>query len=78
VLLGVVEARERAAFGQRQPLEVEQNGRRDERPGQRAAAGLVGTRDEAALERAVESEELATAGLARALRASRCGPAASR
>ena len=59
VLLGVVQPRERAAVGQRQPLEVEQDGGGDERPGERAAPGLVGAGDEAAAELAVEGEELA-------------------
>jgi hypothetical protein len=37
-------------------LEVEQDGRRDERPGKTAATGLVRARDEAPLERAIEGE----------------------
>ena len=64
VLLRVVQAAQRAAVGQRQPLEVEQHRGRHERPGQRAAAGLVGAGHVAAAELAVEGEQAAAAALA--------------
>jgi hypothetical protein len=56
VLLRVVQACERAAVGQRQALEIEQDGGRDERPGEAAAPRLVGTSDEALPERPIEGE----------------------
>src|ERR687896_362073 len=62
VLLGVVERGERAQVRERQPLVVEQHGRRHERAGEAAAARLVGPGDEADAEPAVEPEEAAAGG----------------
>ena len=56
VLLRVVQPRERAAIRQRQPLEIEQDGRSDQRAGERAPSGLVGPGYEAPFERAIEGE----------------------
>ena len=79
VLLGVVQVGERAPVRQRQAVEVEQDRGRDERPGERTPAGLVGPCDEAPLEGAVEGEQLAAAAWPRARsRAFRLGRAASR
>ena len=64
VLLGVVEAGQRAPVGQGQALEVEQHGRRHQRAREPAAAGLVGAGDVAAADVAVEGEQAASAGLA--------------
>jgi hypothetical protein len=75
VLLGVIQARQGAPVCQREPLEVEQHGGRDERPCERATTGLVGAGDEAPLEGAIEGEEAAAA--ARGVRACRRGSAAS-
>ena len=58
-LLRVVQERERADGVVAQPLVVEEDARRDERPGQAAPPGLVRARDEADAEAAVEGEELA-------------------
>ena len=74
---------EGAAVGEAQGLVVEQNPCRDQRPGQRAAAGLVGAGHETGAERAVEGKQaLGTAQAALvplgALRGTRSGPAASR
>jgi hypothetical protein len=57
VLLGVVEAAEAAALGQREPLQVEEHRRRDQRPGERPPARFVRAGYEAPLERAVEGEQ---------------------
>src|SRR5437764_12167792 len=78
LLLRVVEASERAALGQRQALEVEEHRGGDERARQRPPPRLVGTGYEAAPQRAVEREELATRIARAALRAARSGRAASR
>ena len=50
-------ARERAQVGQRQLLVVEQHRGGDQRPGEAAAAGLVGARHEAHAQPAVVTEE---------------------
>ena len=57
VLLGVVEARQRAPVRERQPLEVEQHGASHERSGQGAAARLVGSGDPARSDLPVEREQ---------------------
>jgi hypothetical protein len=59
VLLGVVQARQRAPVRQRELLEVEEDGGCDERPRETATPGLVSTRDVAAVERAVVGEQAA-------------------
>ena len=61
-LLGVVQRRERPDPRTTEPPVVEENARDDERPGERAATGLVGTRHEAHVELAIEPEESLTAG----------------
>jgi hypothetical protein len=66
LLLRVVEARQRPAFAERQALEVEQDRRRGQGAGERAAAGLVGAGDEATTEIPVEREQLPP-GVARSL-----------
>jgi hypothetical protein len=76
VLLGVVQLRERAAVGKREAVQVEEDRRGDERAGERAPAGFVGSGDEAPLEGAIEGEEAAAAA-GRVARASRCAPGAS-
>jgi hypothetical protein len=76
VLLGVIQAGERTTLREREPVEVEQHGGCHEGTREGAAAGLVGSRDEAALEGTVESEELPAGRLL--LRACRCDSAASR
>jgi hypothetical protein len=75
VLLGVVQPRERSAVGEGESVEVEQDRGGDKRARQRPAAGLVGARDEAPLELAVEGEQLAAARAGRlgAARAQRGG-----
>ena len=78
VLLRVVEPGEGPARGERQPVEVEEDRGRHERPGERASAGFVGASDEAALERPIEGEELAAASLRAGTRAFRSGLGASR
>jgi hypothetical protein len=78
VLLRVVEASERASLGQRQLLEVEENGGRDKRPREGATARFVGTGYETAPKRAVEGEEAAPCARRPLLRGCRCGLAASR
>ena len=55
--LGVVEPGERLALVLAEALVVEQDRGRDERAGERPAAGLVGAGDEAAPELLVEAEE---------------------
>ena len=70
---------ERAAIGERQPLQVEQDRRGHERPGERSAPGLVGPRHVAAAEIAVEREQaspLSAAALAASCVA--CGGSPSR
>src|SRR5439155_3279501 len=57
-LLRVVQAGERADAMVAQPRVVEQDSRDEERPRQRPATSLVGARDEAHAELAVELEEL--------------------
>ncbi len=57
VLLGVVQRAERADLADAERLEVEEDGGRDERPGEAAAAGLVGARHPADAEAAVEAEQ---------------------
>jgi hypothetical protein len=76
VLLRVVEPSECAAIREGQAVEIEQDRCRHERPGQGTAPGLVGAGDEAALESAVEGEQLAAARAL--LTACRCAWAASR
>ena len=67
VLLGVVQRAQRAQLAGGERLVVEQHAGRDERPGETAAAGLVGAGDEADAEAAVEREQpLAAAGPPRA------------
>ncbi len=66
VLLRVVEPRERAAVAQREPVEVEQHGRGEQRPCQTAAAGLVRPGHEAVAELTVERKEPPAAALRRA------------
>src|SRR5262245_40752114 len=61
-LLGVVQPCERAHAGTTQRLIVEEHARDDERPGERATARLVRTRDVADAELAVEPEETLAAG----------------
>jgi hypothetical protein len=88
VLLGVVQRAERADVGDRERLEVEEDGRGDERTGEAAAAGLVGPGDPADAQPAVELEQApagAALGLAApprgaglGLRGGRCGWGASR
>ena len=56
-LLGVVEVGERPDLVVAQTVVVEQHAGDDERPGERPAARLVRTRDEARAEPAVEPEE---------------------
>ena len=63
VLLRVVEPRERAPVGERQPLQVEEDRGSEQRARQAAAAGLVGARDEAVAELAVEREQAPAAAL---------------
>jgi hypothetical protein len=63
-----VEAAEGAAVGEREALVVDQDRGGDQRSRETAAAGLVGTGDEAALQPAVEGEEAAAAGEAAAVR----------
>jgi hypothetical protein len=65
VLLRVVEPREGATVRQRQALQVEENGGREQRARQATAPGLVSARDEAAVELAVECEQPPTAALGR-------------
>ena len=65
VLLRVVQAGERPAVREREPVEVEQDRGGHERPGERAAAGLVGARHEAAADLAVEGEQAAPVAGAR-------------
>ena len=60
LLLGVVERRERAHVAHAERLEVEQHGRRDQRPGEATAARLVRTGDIAHAEGAVVLHEPAT------------------
>src|SRR6202012_1563915 len=50
-------AAEDPTIGDRQSLVVEEDGGRDQRPGQAATPGLVGARDEAVVEPAIEVEE---------------------
>jgi len=57
-LLGVVQQRERPHTVVAEAAVVEQDTRDDERPRQRAASRLVGARDEACAEPAVEREQL--------------------
>jgi hypothetical protein len=78
VLLRIVQPRQRASLRQRQLLEIEEDGRRDQRPGEGAAARLVGAGYETATERAVEGEEAAACARRALLRGCRCGLAASR
>jgi hypothetical protein len=78
VLLGVVQPRERTPLRERETIQVEEDCRSDERTGERSATGLVRAGDEAALEAAIEGEELPPPRLATALRACRSGRAASR
>jgi hypothetical protein len=87
VLLGVVQARERAAVGQGQALEVEEDGGGHERAREAAATGLVGAGDPAHAERAVELEQAAArpalhpraaVSAVLGLRGGRCGWVASR
>jgi hypothetical protein len=78
VLLRVVQPRERAPLGQRQLLEIEEDGRRDQRPGEGAAAGLVGAGYKTAPKRSVKGEEAAACARRPLLRGCRCGLAASR
>ena len=59
-LLGVVQGRERPHPMVAEALVVEQDARDDERPRERAATRLVGARDEARTEPAIEREELLT------------------
>src|SRR6476661_5203259 len=59
VLLGVVEQREGADVADAQRFDVEEHGGGDERAGEAAAAGLVGTGDPADAEAPVELEETA-------------------
>ena len=61
VLLGVVERAQRAQLAGRQRLVVEQHRRRDQRPGETAATGLVGAGDETHAQPAVEGEEAVAA-----------------
>ena len=84
-LLGVVQAAEGAPVGVREALVVEQHGSCDQRSGETAATGLVGTGDVAAAEPAIEGEETPAAGQPpavelpfRGLRARRFGLGASR
>ena len=67
VLLGVVQAAQRAAVRQGQALEVEQHGGGDQRARERAAAGLVGAGHVAAAELPVEGEQAAPAAFDGAL-----------
>ena len=63
VLLGVVERAERADVARRQPLEVEAaRAAATSGPGEAAAAGLVGARDEAVASAAVDGGERASPG----------------
>jgi len=78
VLLRVVQVRQRPARGEGEAVEVEQDRRRDERARERAPPGLVGTGDEAPLERAIEGEQLPAAPLRARLRAFRFALEASR
>jgi hypothetical protein len=85
VLLGVVEDAEGADLADAQRVHVEQDRRRDERAGQATAPGLVGPRDPADAEPAIELEQApAGAALCRLapargrLRGVRSGRAASR
>jgi hypothetical protein len=57
VLLGVVERAQVADVTAAQALEVQQDPRRDEGPGQAAAAGFVGAGDEAAPQPAIVAQE---------------------
>ncbi len=56
-LLGVVDAAEDAPVADREALVVEEDGGGDQRARQAAAPGLVGARDEAVVEPAIEVEE---------------------
>ena len=61
VLLGVVQRTEGAQLARGERVVVEQHARGHERPGEAAAAGLVGARHEAHAEPAVEREQALTA-----------------
>ena len=74
VLLGVVERGERPDLADAEGLDVEEHGRGDERAGEASAPGLVGARDPAHAQAAVELEE-ATPGAALGPRAAAAGAA---
>jgi hypothetical protein len=78
VLLGVVEASERPAVAERQALEVEEDGGGYERPGERAAPGLVSAGDEPTAEAPIKGEEAPTGSRGTSPRAFRSFPGASR
>ena len=61
-LLRVVQRRERPDARPAELLVVEEDSGNDERPGERPAARLVGARDEARVELAIEPEEPLAAG----------------
>jgi hypothetical protein len=69
VLLRIVEARERSTIREREALEIELDGGRDERACEAAAARLIGARYEAPLERAIEGKESPAAARSRRLAA---------
>jgi hypothetical protein len=77
VLLGIVQARERAAFSKGELLEIEEDRGSNERSCEATPAGLVGARDVAALEGPVEGEQPAARTSRAALRACRCDLGAS-
>jgi hypothetical protein len=62
VLLGVVERAQVADVAPAQALEVQEHARGDERPGQTAPPGLIGSGDEATSQPAVVAQEAPTRG----------------
>jgi hypothetical protein len=77
VLLGIVQARERAPLRERELVEVEEDRGSDERSCEAAPAGLVGSGDVTPLESPVVGEQPAARTRRAALRACRCGLGAS-
>jgi hypothetical protein len=78
VLLGVVQTSQRAALGEGQLLEIEEDRCGDKRAGERPATSLVSPGNEAPIERPVEREKTSAGASGTLLRGCRSGRAASR